>query len=435
MTSQFSTNETVSLEKEVNTTQLVDTSEDALETIYEINRCIEWIRKHDFKKVCLQFPDHLLPDSTKIVHRLQMVLEQTIYVLGDTAYESCCIDYITAAHVNADAIIHYGPVCFSQAADEVHFLNIYEKHALNITAMSKTIQPLIAANPDTSIVIDTEYLLHLDEIHTVFPTVTVRSIRDRVSEEIVIFIGHNLRKILNYKLSFKPRQLYYYDPTKDMCVNYECDPKILKRRRFLAEKIRDSNTIGIVIGTVAVKNYLAVLERVKRLIKLSGKKYYVISVGKPTVAKMANFAEMDVYVVVSCAMNEIYDSREFYKPIVTPYDVEVALNAAAESHDFTFNYNDYLTDSEIRPNVESDVSLITGALRLNVREQSGEVSGNETDLAIRSEGVVALNTNFGAGFLHQRNWKGLEQNLGENEAELATEGHRGIAQGYSNEKL
>ncbi|KAB0791422.1 hypothetical protein PPYR_03222 [Photinus pyralis] len=432
MSAQFSTNEAVSLEKEIGGVRLVDTPEEALGTVYEIDRCIEWIRSHDFKSVCLQFPDHLLSDSTKIAQRLQSALQQTVYVLGDSAYESCCIDYITAAHANADAIIHYGPVCFSQAANEIPFLNIYEKRDLNLPALTQTVRPLTEADPDFSIVVDTEYLTHFDDIRAAFPTVPVRSILEPpASQPRVLILCHNQRKILNYKLSFKPRELRYYDPTTDRLVDYECDPKVLKRRRFLAEKIRDSNTIGIIIGTVAVKNYLTVLDRMKKVIKACGKKYYVISVGKPTVAKLANFAEMDVYVVVSCAMNEIYDSREFYKPIVTPYDVEVALNEAATSHDFTYNYNDYLSDAEIRPKEDADVSLITGALRSSTLEETAEES---TEIAVRNDGTVALNTSFGAGFLAQRNWKGLEQNLGQDEVELASEGRRGIAQGYSNEK-
>lgn len=72
--------------------------------------------------------------------------------------------------------------------------------------------------------------------------------------------------------------------------------KILKRRYFLIEKIKDSSTIGIIIGTLAVKNYLRIINRIKKIIQASGRKYYVISVGKPTVAKLANFLEVCIYV-------------------------------------------------------------------------------------------------------------------------------------------
>lgn len=38
-------------------------------------------------QVCLQFPDHLLPHSSEVALKLQKILGQTVYILGDTAYE------------------------------------------------------------------------------------------------------------------------------------------------------------------------------------------------------------------------------------------------------------------------------------------------------------------------------------------------------------
>ncbi|KAL3271078.1 hypothetical protein HHI36_021577 [Cryptolaemus montrouzieri] len=89
-------------------------------------------KKNDFKRVCLQFPDHLLPDSVEVSFKLQEALNQTVYIMGDTAYESCCLDFIAASHVNADAIIHYGSICFSQTAENLPYLNIYEKFEINL---------------------------------------------------------------------------------------------------------------------------------------------------------------------------------------------------------------------------------------------------------------------------------------------------------------
>lgn len=40
--------------------------------------------------------------------------------------------------------------------------------------------------------------------------------------------------------------------------------------------------------------------------------------------KMANFLEMDLFVLVACPENSLVDSQDFYKPVVTPYEMEVA---------------------------------------------------------------------------------------------------------------
>jgi hypothetical protein len=88
------------------------------------------------------------------------------------------------------------------------------------------------------------------------------------------------------------------------------------------------------------------------MIRRSGKKDYTLAVGKLNPAKLANFADIDLFVcmspreserecvcvcsaladigglyaaVVACPLNSIIDSKEFFKPIVTPFELELAL--------------------------------------------------------------------------------------------------------------
>jgi len=47
----------------------------------------------------------------------------------------------------------------------------------------------------------------------------------------------------------------------------------------------------------------------KRILKQAVKKYYTIAVGKLNVAKMANFMEIDIFVLVACPENSLVDSQ------------------------------------------------------------------------------------------------------------------------------
>lgn len=137
-------------------------------------------------------------------------------------------------------------------------------------------------------------------------------------------------------------------------------------------------------------------------------------------------------------MSEIYDSRDFYKPIVTPYDVELALNANYNKNlKFSYDYNNFLNDSEIICAQESDrtdVSLLTNTVRsLGKEDNVPENSSSDKQIAVKPDGTVATSDDFGAGYLSSRTWKGLEQKLGQTEAELATEGRKGLAEKYLNE--
>jgi diphthamide biosynthesis protein 2 len=49
-----------------------------------------------------------------------------------------------------------------------------------------------------------------------------------------------------------------------------------------------------------------------------------VAVGKLNVPKMANFLEIDIFVLVACPENSLVDSQEVFKPVVTPLEMEIA---------------------------------------------------------------------------------------------------------------
>jgi diphthamide biosynthesis protein 2 len=97
------------------------------------------------------------------------------------------------------------------------------------------------------------------------------------------------------------------------------------QRYYLVQKAKDADVIGIVAGTLGVAQYLEAIDYIKKMIRNAGKKFYMFVVGKLNVAKLANFQEIDIFVMVACPENTLVDSKEFFKPIVTPFELEVAL--------------------------------------------------------------------------------------------------------------
>ena len=72
------------------------------------------------------------------------------------------------------------------------------------------------------------------------------------------------------------------------------------------------------------------LQHCQDLISRAGKKSYVFVVGKLNAAKIANFAEIGAWVVIGCWESSLVDSKDFFAPIVTPFELEVALEGDAE---------------------------------------------------------------------------------------------------------
>lgn len=131
----------------------------------------------------------------------------------------------------------------------------------------------------------------------------------------------------NWMLHFKDSEFYSYDPVTNVARKEGLNVnRYLMKRYFLVEKTKDAKIIGILVGTLGVKDYIQTLDRIKTLIKKAGKKSYTFVVGKINVAKLANFMEIDVYVLVACPQNSLLDSSDFYRPVITPYELELACN-------------------------------------------------------------------------------------------------------------
>lgn len=82
---------------------------------YEVETTAHWIVGRGWTRVALQFPDCMLGDAAAVGRALQAALPSGVqlFVCADTTFASCCVDEVAAAHVNADAVIHYGPACLS----------------------------------------------------------------------------------------------------------------------------------------------------------------------------------------------------------------------------------------------------------------------------------------------------------------------------------
>lgn len=153
----------------------------------------------------------------------------------------------------------------------------------------------------------------------------------RLEDYAVFYVGAESRTLTNFMMVLNKCTFYTFDPAS-CCGRQETlnVNRALMRRYHLIEKAKDANVVGILAGTLGVANYLDIISHLKRLLKHAGKKSYVFAVGKLNVPKLANFMEVDVYVLVACPENSLVDSKEFYRPVVTPFEMEIACNEARE---------------------------------------------------------------------------------------------------------
>ncbi|CAK9797306.1 2-(3-amino-3-carboxypropyl)histidine synthase subunit 2 [Anthophora quadrimaculata] len=451
----------ISIENKMN-----DTAED---DFYEVEKCSKWINACNLNKVCLQFPDSLLPDSVEIALRLENYINKKVYILGDTSCGSCCVDEIAAQHINADGIIHFGHACLSPTI-RLPVFHVLPKKEVDITeVVNKFKQRFKNQSEQILFFYDIAYAHKIESIYEILSPIyrnlifTLLNCTSNVkftdtkycSSTIILgrcfklskeyniedytafFLGNDGKTFATLTVTIPAKQWYYFEDNKVVEYGIVITPW-LKRRRFLVEKLKDAKVVGIVVATLGIKGYLEIITMIKHILKEKNKKSYILSVGKINPTKLGNFPEIDVFVVITCPENEIFDSREFLKPILMPFEVELAFNSSREHYtsccmDFRQILPGGVNYIDFKASTDSDISLITGDVR-HCNENAPCTDKMNALVIKNSTGVVAIGK-AGAEFLHGRSWKGVEQRLGKDAVHSATIGRSGLPNHYENEPI
>ncbi|KAE9394949.1 diphthamide biosynthesis protein [Gymnopus androsaceus JB14] len=455
------------------------------DAFYEIERIAREIEQGDFKRVALQFPDELLHDSVQIFRRLKRRInsDKELYVLADTSYGSCCVDEVAAQHIDANAVVHYGHACMSQtyrlpdcvtsllecfsshsSSESSRRKNIVLRHDVAYThqagqivaQLGEALENLGSQLTYTSI---PDKLLPSSSSSEEQSTDPSSSRNTTVEESTIFYIGDESLGLTNLLMTHSSCDVYLYSPTsKASRLESGRTNKVLMRRYATMQKGRDSDVFGILVGTLGVASYLPLIKHIRSLLTASHKKSYTISVGKLNPSKLANFMEIECFVLVACPENSLVDAKDFYRPIITPYELEVALRAeqswtgryvldfeellAEHANDHGQTDADDDDEHEVRDEDSPVFSLVTGKYRHAKRfgpangpsTAPSEASASASSSALvqrNQDSAVALLSDSAAGqFLHSRTYQGLDPRLGQDAPGVLEQGRSGIARGY-----
>ena len=262
----------------------------------------------------------------------------------------------------------------------------------------------------------------------------------------------------------------------------------LMRRYYLVQQAREAEVVGILVGTLSASQRTPMLHALKALCRRAARKHYVFIMGKLNAAKLANFAEVGVYVLLGSAEHSLLDAKDFYRPVVTPYELHVALADGAEwTGEYMLDYGRLLPrlraaaapeeEEEGRGRAHGDdsedeaprFSELSGKLiakrsmantgvamsaagseagggreevSSSVGSSSSSIGGTAdthgTLVASGVSGTLARRGDYamartGAEALARREYRGLEPRLGEHAPSRIVEGRSGIASGFTGE--
>jgi len=272
----------------------------------------------------------------------------------------------------------------------------------------------------------------------------------------ILYLGGESLAFTNLLITHGSSQVYRYDPeTKRAGLESFKTNKLLMKRYAIVQKARDADVFGILVGTLGVASYLPLISHLRKLLAKAKKKSYTISVGKLNPAKLGNFMEIECFVLVACPENSLIDTKDFFRPIVTPFELEIALKADRSwTGRYVLSFERLLAEHENNEAGEAETSdneddpdrpmfsLVTGQYRKAKKYGDADppnvnVDG-ESSLAVvprNGDGTVArLADSPAAEFLQNRGFQGLETRIGRDMPSVLEQGRTGIAKGYEDDR-
>ena len=283
--------------------------------------------------------------------------------------------------------------------------------------------------------------------------------------EDICFVGRaSDLQLVQLALEHPAHRIFIYNPestdSSDSCSPTTIEPhsavgnKLLMRRFYVVEKLKSANVIGVVMGTLGMAKYASAMRRALKLIAEAGKKSYTLVVGKVNVPKLCNFLEVDAFVLIAdgetalalsgaafgskaeaeaeavASGNTSTAALDFDKPIATLFELEVALNPERSwDGSYIADFRHIVASDESGATIGDDDEASAGGAPPSSRPKAED----GTLVAFGSREVGTAFYSPAATFLAEREWQGIEADLGGSTASVVTQGLVGIASTYESE--
>ncbi|KAF8630567.1 hypothetical protein AX17_005379 [Amanita inopinata Kibby_2008] len=288
-------------------------------------------------------------------------------------------------------------------------------------------------------------------------SVSIEGSEKPVSYPLIFYIGGESLGLTNLLITNFASNVISYNPlTRTSRLESSKTNRLLMRRYATVQKARDADVFGILVGTLGVASYLPLIKHLRTLLAQNHKKSYTICVGKLNPAKLANFLEIECFVLVACPENSLIEAKDFLRPIITPFELQVALQTKPSwTGKYVLDFEQLLAEhksaetngvsgkaSEEEEEEDLDrplFSLVTGKYRhakrygLKPDVTSPQTYGDGSAMILRDqEGqLTRLEDSAAARFLQERMYRGLDPRIGQDAPDVLEQGRSGVAREYT----
>jgi len=135
---------------------------------------------------------------------------------------------------------------------------------------------------------------------------------------------------------------FKYDPySKEFTREYYDHSKMLSLRHSAVEEARKAKKFGLILGTLGRQGNVTVLNNLAKKLKDANKDYVAVLLSEIYPNKLKLFEDVDCWVQVACPRLSIDWGAQFPKPLLTPYELAVALNSTEWKSQYPMDYYAY----------------------------------------------------------------------------------------------
>lgn len=333
---------------------------------FEVHKIVSRLRQTDCSRVGLQFPEGLFVFAVPLLRILEAFAGVEVIVFGDVTYGACCIDDFTARALQCDFLVHFAHSCLIPVTHMLTGLKVMYvfvdikfdawhlvesvKHNFNPSeklALASTIQFVTTISGVRRELESCGFSAVIPQIKPLSKGEVLGCTSPKLDPDVqnVVFVADGrfhleAMQIANPHISCFHR----YDPYSKKLTReyYEFEKMIEMRRKAVAtakESIRSGATIGFLLSSLGRQGSPRVFKRLREKISACNPDCILVNIIVPEIQPALLNAFRDsvhVWVQVACPRLSIDWGDGFVeKPLLTPYELNVALDLVPAADNFT----------------------------------------------------------------------------------------------------
>ena len=312
---------------------------------FEEEKLLEEILRRNAKRVLLQFPEGLKPESPRIAILLQKAGVQAI-ISADPCYGACDLPLMEAKDLNVDLIVHFGHTEFmKQTILQTLYVEVRAK--IPLKGVVRKALPYLKGYERIGLATIIQHIQMLDDVKNMLLKAgknvvvgdsgkleytgqvtgcnysNVKATQNDV--DAFLFFGGGKFHALGVALA-TGKPVIAVDPYmgRVFCMDREAR-KIVKQRWASIQEAKKATLFGVLIGLKHGQKRLTEALHAKEKLEKHGKRVVVLAIHEFTPEACMQFPTIDVFVNTACPRLSLDDAARFRKPVLSYSEILVLL--------------------------------------------------------------------------------------------------------------